>query len=568
MKNTLSRKDLSKNSHLLPTSHKGDIGIWFLLSVIVYALYGSVIDLWWTYDDTQILRQAIKYSPSQYFFIPKIWQELSWVNFTPLVTFSFDLDIALFGLNPKMFYLHHLIVLWLCSAMLYTILRFWISRPFALTGASLFLIGIPVAILSQQLMARHYLEGLLLAMISFYLFIKAVRGGKTGLAFWSACLYTGAMSAKEIYVPLVFLLLALPEKNWKVRFKYSIPLLVVFLTYIGWRWWMIGTPIGGYGAQMQIRDIFDILKRIPTTLFCMKSGKDFFIILIIFWPVVVFLIKRRQATLFIIWIAILTLLPTLTIPSFLFDMRHFFMVWTMSSVLLVMVSQQLWNIKPIYYILSISLLALVVIHVFPNNREVWNNNLEVSARMSAEGRFFLLEAKNHDLLRHPSAAPWYFEGLSWLKRYYYGKGENAKYFYDDIYLCEETLDGKRVWEYSSADRRIIDITQLIPEIRKNYCDKIRQDVPLNISINYLQSNLSWEFSPYKEGRYSFILDNGAIKYDFPPSGNLKVTLSGTVIFRVRYESPGGWITYSPHLAFKIVQGSGTINWKRGHNAKD
>ena len=196
-------------------------------------------------------------------------------------------------------------------------------------------------------------------------------------------------------------------------------------------------------------------------------------------------------------------------------------------------------------------------------KELWSSNLELYQRIVSEGRFFLFEAKEYDILRNPVEAPWYFEGLSWLKRYYYGVvRDNAKYFYDDIFLCEESVDKKYIWNYSPQVKRVENITRSVPALREAYCSKVRQNVPLKIRLAYASSRLSWEFGPYKNGNYSFILEGSAGKFDLPSSGTLKISLSGDTIVRIRYESPEGWITYSPPLRLRGTQHPINTIWER------
>jgi hypothetical protein len=70
------------------------------------------------------------------------------------------------------------------------------------------------------------------------------------LAIFSAILYLLAASAKEVYVPLIFVVLFLPEGGWKKRLKFASPMLTVVVLYSVWRFWMLGTAVGGYGQTM------------------------------------------------------------------------------------------------------------------------------------------------------------------------------------------------------------------------------------------------------------------------------------------------------------------------------
>jgi hypothetical protein len=535
-------------------------------------MYGTATYLQWTYDDTQIIKQAIQYSPCQYFFVPEIWQELSWTNLTPLVTFSFEADLALFGLNPQMFYIHHLIVIWLCSIMFYMVLRLWVPRIIALTGAFLFLIGSPLAVVSQQLMARHYIEGLLFATASFWFFVSGLRKGKTWMVVCSVFFYMGALSAKEIYIPLVFLFPVLRERNFKARLTNVLPFLGVLLFYTIWRFHMLDVFLGFYGSirshEVTVKDAVGIVllffKQAVTTLFGLNLLREYIIASVILIPISIFLFRRVRVAIFCIWAGVLTSLPILPVISESSVSRYFLLTWFMISVLLTFVLSFLWSFRSLYRFVGIVLIASVSIFTLLYNRNVWAHQFALSQQLSAEGNFVLIKATERDLLRRQIREPIDFEGLNWLRRHYYHFREDASGFSDDIYLCENTVDGKRVWSYSEEYRGVIDITSLVVNIKEKFCDKIRTDVPLRVRVVYSGAGplFSWDFGPYEEGHYAIILGAVTEKYDLPPAGTIRLFLSRALLFRVRYDSPDGWITYSPFLTVTLSNDSSQILWER------
>ena len=109
--------------------------------------------------------------------------------------------------------------------MLYFVLKLWVPHIFAMFGVLVFLVSAPVGLASEFLMVRHYIEGSALMLLSFILFISALRRGSFALACAAALPYFFAMSGKEIYVPLAIIVLFIPEKKWLFRLKYASPLL-------------------------------------------------------------------------------------------------------------------------------------------------------------------------------------------------------------------------------------------------------------------------------------------------------------------------------------------------------
>lgn len=564
-------------SNLLSRSKAADLAICLFLFIAVMMLYGSVVNLWWMNDDPAILKLALQHSPWQYFFVPKIYRELSIANFTPLVMLSYGVDSALFGLNPKMFYLHHLLMLWLCTGMLYMLLRGWCSRLVSLAGVSFFLLGLPLVTISQDLMTRHYVEGLFFSLLSVYFFRKGLRENKRGWVFWSAFFYMAAMTAKEVYVPLVFLLLALPEKDWKLRFNYCLPLFIVFLVFMLWRSWMLGFSVGGYSGMTGFPAFSAVLamfpKRVFSLLFEIKSLSDKIVLIVLSLLVLYFLLRNHRAAVFVLWCGLLTVLPVLfvfsslifVLPSIAIVPRYLLVIWVVCSLLLASALQYFRNGGLATRMASIILIVGTMVLFFQHNREAWGRNLEISKQKSVEGRFFLLGMRKGDVIRNPVAD---FEGISLLSVYYPVSAADKRWFSDDMYLCENKIEGKRIWSYFPAGNVMTDITPTVPAIRMAYCGRVRQDADLRVNVDYVNPTLTWQFGPYEKGEYAFVLDTAQAKYPVPRSGTWRTALSASPEFRVRYESTDGWITYSPVLSLSGEANHMAIKWERGRDAKD
>src|SRR6185436_7402208 len=97
------------------------------LAGAVWLLYGPALRLWWTDDDFVHLRLLFTQRPFWYFFDASGYRVFRG-NLTPLLFFSLDLDRRLFGLAPRLFYLHHLAALSLCATALHGVLRLWLPR--------------------------------------------------------------------------------------------------------------------------------------------------------------------------------------------------------------------------------------------------------------------------------------------------------------------------------------------------------------------------------------------------------------------------------------------------------
>ena len=196
---------------------------WLGFGVLIGVLYGNSLTGWWAWDDTQILKTAFQSGPWEYYFVPAVWCEFQPANLNPWIIFSFDLDLALFGLDPLPFYAHHLLALWMVAGVTYLLLRVWANRLWSTLGVVLFLSSAPVTNTVYQLMTRHYLEGLLFFSLALYLFIRATREERSALAWLGAAFYFVAMSAKEIYVVQALLLPLIPVRDLPKRLRMALP---------------------------------------------------------------------------------------------------------------------------------------------------------------------------------------------------------------------------------------------------------------------------------------------------------------------------------------------------------
>jgi hypothetical protein len=217
-------------------------------SVLVLVLHGSALNNGWSYDDTQILKHALIYSPWQYFTDAAAWRALVPFNLTPWLSLQFDADAYIFGLQPLGFYVHALVMLAGLAVLMHTLVRAWTSHLGGLVAAVLMLLGATTAISAQQLMVRHYTEGLFYVLLGIWLFLRALKSAHVAawLSGLSALCFLIAVSAKELYVPLAVLPLLVPVATWRLRLQYGWPWLLVLALYVPWRLYMLGSLSGGY----------------------------------------------------------------------------------------------------------------------------------------------------------------------------------------------------------------------------------------------------------------------------------------------------------------------------------
>ena len=221
-----------------------------LLAVMTLALHGSALKGQWRVDDPLTVLYVIEH-PSVWgnFFSPEQWQSYGAPFFTPWLTLDFWLDFQLFGLNPAAFYAHHLITVWFSAVLTFILLYRHVGVFWGSAAALFFLIGAPVVVVSQQLMSRHYITGLVFAIFAILCFFRARERKNLSFLAMAAVFYLAAMLNKEIFAPLPLVLFFIDEVSLKERFYAIAPFGFVAGCYIFWRAVMLGKIIGGYGGN-------------------------------------------------------------------------------------------------------------------------------------------------------------------------------------------------------------------------------------------------------------------------------------------------------------------------------
>lgn len=223
--------------------------VFFLLAP--FLIYWPFLGNWfYLLDDGHTLQQAVRYSPWQYFTQPHAYLLLSHTNLTPWLTLSYDFDYTLFGINPLPFHIHQLISIGIAAVLSFHVLRrYQVSRSLSAIGLLLFLASPSVANIASGLPARHYIEGMIFALVCLIAFLNAQSSRhRYGWLILSLSAYALCTLAKEIYVPFPVILFALAPGNLPRRARRVIPFLLVTGLYIGYRFYMLG-GFGGYNAN-------------------------------------------------------------------------------------------------------------------------------------------------------------------------------------------------------------------------------------------------------------------------------------------------------------------------------
>jgi hypothetical protein len=443
------------------------------LAVFTYVLYHDALDAFWRFDDGAHLSIVTKFTPVQYFFIPEVTRVQSGPNVTPWNAFTYSVNLALFGFNPKGFYAHELFSVCLAGICTFFLLRLWVKPLAAFLGAALFLGGPPTMHIANELMTGHYLEGLIFAICGLYFFMRAVQRNRYVFALLGGLFYLITVTTKEVYVPLVVLLLFLPEGSLKKRLKFSVPYLIVILAYIPWRYLVQGQFIGGYKQSFiggfQFWAVTKSFLDIPAILF----GRDLLgtatILVVLGLFLVGLFIKRVNPIMLLVCFALLLipLMPLANWPGIRTPDRYLFLPWWALSCAISFLVGSGKNSRTgkLAIIVMCSLVLLTTLRYM----ETEHATLMKDQHITEECYRFLLSSNSSQIFLRPTL-------LEELRYFHYildgiieaekkvnpHVRERAKIISREEQLSSLDLRGKTVWRFDGANEHIVDITQEVP----------------------------------------------------------------------------------------------------------
>lgn len=524
----------------------------FLLATVV-VLYRKAIRLWWMYDDAWLLHVALARRWTMTFTEGDTWHH----TFTPLLDSTFEALLAIGGLEPARWHAVDLVLLAVCAVAIYVALHLYVPAASALAGAFLFVAGAPVCTFATRLMLVHYLEAILFGTIATTMFVLASRRSSNALNLLSAIFYLAAMLAKEIVTPLPLLLLVLPERNWRVRARHLVFHVGALAGYLVWRRAVVGSLLSGYGWAIALDDIPRMILTLPWKIVRSWSGSALEIGLVALALIacgVVFALRTRSALVLALLTLVLAVAPVLP-SSKEVGARLTLVTWLWFCALFALGMAKMKSAP------GVSLFVAAAIALLVANRQEWAEEFGRSERMSAEARTFMV-IDGASLLRTPAIPPAAMIEFQWLKEEFLRRARGSGWFYDDYYLCGgATLHGRRVYEYHPVRREVLEVTARIPDLARAYCTSIRDKVPLRAEFRHRRDSLFWRFGPYAEGRWRVVLGGGLQAFDVPREDGFSLPGVGALALRVRYQSPDGWVTYSPELNLEFAK-KPELTWAR------
>lgn len=550
-----------------------------LLITLAFAIYQSALLGYWRFDDGAHLNFVARYSPWQYFLQPSIAVQQS-AHITPYNAFFYEINLALFGMEPKWHYAHQILILSATAFATYRLMRFWQRPEVSLLASITFLLGLPTLYVAHQLMTGHYSTGLLFSVLSLYFFVLGVRQKQNKRVLLGAVFYFLATTCKEVYVPLVLILPFIPVgDNLKTRLKASLSFIVITILYVLWRYIVLGQLVGGYIANpVSLVDRFTQLLNIPFFLmgwnprldrvdYLLSQGSIYLIAIFLFLVLFAFASYRRYLN----WLLIFAALPLIFIPLWILTKnpgilsadRYLYLLWWACSILIAILVGSLRYTRrefAIQYVFSIGLFAFLFsvqmresLHFSPTIK-----NFEILYRIA-------LQINSHTALIPPNPKDYYHDILSGVKQanaiLENGYHDPKQIVVDKKSLCENVKKGSIILKFDETCNCIKDVTQNLGEnLAKimEYEGRAVADIPLNFKLNFRDRMLHWELGPFTEGTY-FVLGKG-MRTVIPSRGEYRSGGTEPLHFRMGHESSDGRVALSPHLEFDMTKQS-EFNWK-------
>ncbi|HKS22669.1 MAG TPA: hypothetical protein VJZ76_07720 [Thermoanaerobaculia bacterium] len=514
-------------------------GALFIASLVVYR---KILRLWWMYDDPFLVNLLRQFSLPQSLYARDLYHALGRPIFNPLLMFSLKADLLAFGLDTTRLYVHHLIAFALIPPLLYLLCRLWTPPLASLATAGTALVAGPTLEVVPQLMLRHYIEGGVFALAAAILFVLAVRRANGWLlTAASALLYLSAAAAKEVYAPLILVLLVVPEGTWRQRIRLLIPHAVAAAIFGIWRIAVVGTSVKPFGfveppsrRPISIATVpFRAIRQFANS----GSAAGWAMLVAVLLCALIVVVRMPRARI-VAAAAIVAVVAPLIPVSGEMNPRWAFAPWLLAVVAIAFLARALPR--------GGAVAALVVLGIaLVDYRVEWPPAYRRFLRISDEGRVFSLLGEN-DVIHNPIGTPTTLMEIGKLT------GSKARALYDDFPLCDDpNFRVGRIFEFDPVRREVAETTRAAAA---RSCASIRR-MPLALDLHFERDgSFFWTAGPYRDGQYTFILIDGLLAYDVPREAGFRADGFEHFNLRVRYTSPQGWKTYSPMLTVDSKNG--------------
>lgn len=528
-------------------------------------------------DDLNVLKHAISYSPLEYFFIPEVWQGLSPNNYTPWVVLSYQIDWLVFGFNHLGYYLHQLVISLILLWLIFLLLKQYLSNPYAILVVALFSLSPAFVETAKLLWTRHYLEGLLFSLLSIHFLLLGVRHNKFQLILLAALFYWLACLCKEVYIPLIgiILLLLWGKLELKQIAKILSPFVLVVIAYFVLRYYMLHeNMISGYNYQYSWHDT---LLFFPNIINAMNGGFKTtsylwlgFISLSLLASSFLLANARQTLPIKLLLGSLLFLLPIIPVSKVMGG-RYVLHISLGFIILHALAWQSLdWhklNYKLRFLVIT-WILSLTLLFVYASSHLSWIK-FDALHRLKQEAIFILWHSDTIDVILAPQDK-YIMDTWLWMKQKFFSdSGGNPLIIHDQHVFCANLSQANnqgfaKVWSFNSEKQQLSALAyqDWIAQCA-NYLPKKAHGISWSITMRQENHSVYWQFEPQQESHYAIILKPSNLDISVASSGAyyLGKQYGAALNFQIRYINKTGLPHYSPEFTLQIGTEKDEIFWK-------
>lgn len=538
---------------------------------LFWVLYGHILGHWWTYDDLDILHYVDVIGPTAGFHDPA----LKYNFYTPLQHFSLGMDYLLFGLEPVGYYWHHLLSMSLVLITAFYFLRRFLSAIQVSMTLGIFIVLLPTAQITNFLMVRHYVEGLIFALLSLIAFCKGIENYDRRWLILGSVFYFVSTLAKEIYVPLPALLLLLPIGSIVDRIRSSLPFIVATAVYTLLRFYMLGNEVvTGYSGQFSS---WSAIAEMPKNI-AAQMGWRYWWQLPLFTMVLTgigYSLTRKPVAILITGVSLLALVllplfPVLgRLAIFSYYLLLFGLVFSVAVVFGIMKLSEISVLRRWQRPISVFLFLMIMLaSAIPSLMEQSNiGQLVAHQRLQEQYLLGYAEPDTVVVYNHYTA-----DDLVHFKQKLQGESGGTKWCPVSDCLCAEQYRGMASIQFDGE--QWID-AGTVPQS----CAAPPDRAGLNVEFTLVSPDtLKWEFGPYTPAEGSYFIASTMDEFSqhlevpkvlpVPPQGQFRFCCSpfeSAFFWTVAFKSVEGWETVSDPVRLDAsvidASGQGKVNWK-------
>ena len=424
-------------------------------------------------------------------------------------------------------------------------------------------------------MTRHYIEGLVFALLALYTYTQHLERPSAWRLALSVAFYALAAMCKETYVPLVLLLPFLPRGSVDARLRSVIPFILVAVLYVLWRSYMLQSLFGGHAGILQIdflfvRAVASAFLNIPMLLFPSFYVTAIFLCLATVLAGVILGGARSWLLLIVPALALAPLAPLVVVPGIMQPDRYLLLPWAgLSFALPCLTARFCGSVKITGFVPKTAavsaLIALAGVSLLNSRQYLGRVIHPVATEFDAHAEFLLSHGDSTAFVPGTNVLAnfWFVNGLRDILPHienshelptpivdplWFDASQTSVFFYDANCGCMLRTSDDNLAQYADSNATV-------------------QEEPLHIEMQFGQEFLHWQLGPYHNGEYRLVSQNIGSLF-LPQSGSIPTTLQTLQLlespFVLKYSSPHGWIPFSPELTLDTTESANSagIKWER------